>query len=270
MGSGGFILGGLLAGVGKGMSDDILAQRQTALENLRAGHDASNISLKAGYDDERQDKHDQNDYKKSVALKTLDGTQAVNVEGVRGQNKIAEVKTQGQIDAGLQARHDENERQKAIILANLDQQNTIEAMRVKRQIEGTEVMTTYTNSKGNLVIVGKGGRVITTNIRGEAPKGDQGGGSLDGLRTGGAAPNPAPAAAPAPALPTPATSANGAPAASASKPATKGKISQADRTTLYTQALNKANTGDPRFSGLSASQIKAKVDDSLLNQGYTF
>jgi hypothetical protein len=262
MGMGGAILGGLLAGAGQGLQQDIMSRRQTALENLRAQREGANITLKAEADDRRAAATENARYNHDLALEGAKTLGDIKREGAKTTGKVTEIKTQGEVDASLQAKKDAAEYQRDTAVQKLRNSGSQADLRLSREIAGTEVETTYTNSKGNLVIVAKGGRVITTNIRGEAPKGADAGGDLSGLRGGGGTPPPAAAASPAPVAARPLLDA-AKPKPPATQPMDRGEYDQ-----RMTKALTLAQGGDPRFKGMSASQIKAKVDDALINAGY--
>ena len=261
------VLGGLLTGAGVAMEkqatlqaqerrDEILERREMALAKYRSDIDT-------------QARKDLSDY-----TTANDMTKTEMELGIRGNLAAADDERRGVLEAEKDKREFTNWTKKNQIEFKQDltrdakqhgfklsEQANAAALETAQQAarDGTNITRWETNAEdGTLIGVTATGKIYRSNVV-PTPKGKGDEGSL--MDQYGDTPAPAPKRG---LVEKPA-----APAAKAAPTADPAKvISKQEWTNAYTEALRKKENGDPRFKNLSASQIKAKVDDMLTSQGY--
>lgn len=282
MGLLGSIAGGALQGLGTGIVNDAITRRNEALENMKIQAEAAR--QRAGF--QQQEK-----------LADIQHTNKLGEIDAEGENRVAALKVGGEVTAQTnkqqhiykvdEIKHEQVGRQElARLESTLQMGRTAAEARLRDQLESGDISSVVKGDDGTYYGVTDKG-LVKTGVKAAisaAEANSNGGGVLtdadktsalsdaedewrDGGRKGakpkasdfigmtqeqyrqkyGAAPGAAKAA----------------PAA----PAGKG-IDPADRERLYSQALTKAQGGDPKWKGMTAQQIKAKVDDLLRNNGY--
>lgn len=251
MSGGGFILGGLLQGVGGALvkqgESDILARREMALSRLR-GEQAEAAATR---DEAAAVAKDDRALKNGIVLEgaKAKGLLAVN-RGKAIDTATIETPAKTASEIAINERKSQADQAKDAYIENLKSRNDTASKRELAQMQGTEVTDSYTDpSTGNLVLIKKNGGVFRTTFKGAPPKSTDGDPIGDRLGT--------PPTAPAVAAP-PVAAATPAPAA-VGKTVTMADLAEA-------QARARA---DPRNKGLSAPEINAKVQARLREAGYT-
>lgn len=256
MSGGGFILGGLLQGIGKGITDDVNERRRIALENLRADREQAITTLKEDRADARAATEGQRATERAIAVVKETGAQNRETTGVKTQGEIAKLGVEYKSKAALAQFTNSLEIFRDNNKSKLDTAREATIAKLKGEIEGGMVDTVTPLEDGSFNVTYKDGGTAKTGIIGRVDRNrsDEGGGSLAALRSGGSGGStPAPAAA--------------APAAAS---ATDGKpmLPRAKWDEYVAAAAAKASKGDPRFKGLSETQLKQKVRDMVIASGY--
>lgn len=266
MGSGlGFVLGGLLSGVGQGLAQDIADRRAMALQQLR-GQQAAESDARQAAAAERADERKYQNQKGLLAVGTsLDIAKENAVSG----NRIAEKREQGKIDYKLQGQKIAGERGIAELKGSIDarlaaQKGTIDAglVRLKSELDGGDVDSVQQTADGRYFIVKKDGSQSLTPYVGAKP-GEQGSDDPIARRSGATKPADEPAERPAarPAAPT---------ARPQQKPQGSGRpvLSKGEYQNAINQATRKRNRKEPGWDNLSDEQVRKKLADIYDAAGY--
>lgn len=254
MGLLGGLLGGALQGVGRGMEMQVVAKQKEA-EAQRADDALA---------------------RRQMALAKYQSTLNLQEEGVKHGYKINELTTELGIRGKLAAADDQRaltaaekkaeidykfaiaklEKEHGYKLSEAQQANALaiarDAATSNRDLDHYEV----DSKTGELVGFTKSGRTMrspVTPLRQLAGSGGILEAYDDGTPSDGT-PKPAP-------QPTPASDSSGG--------AGPRTVTKQDRLNAINAAIAKRSQGDPRYKGLSGTQIAAKVDDMLRNQGIT-
>jgi len=256
MGLGG-LLGGALTGIGRGMemqavaqqkeaesqrADDALMRRQTALAKYQA-------DLQADRD------KTQHEYKNNETMTEL-GVRAKIAEqdDIRDQ-KIWTQRNQTEFTQALK----KLEKEQSFTLTR-DAKNAARDAAIQAQRDGNLIEHYETDSEnGELVGFTKTGKAYRSPLKPLHQKGGSGS-VLDDYEDGGSTSGtPASGSKPAPRVATSDSSGGGS----------SQTITKQDRLNAISAAIGKGSNGDPRYKGLSGTQIAAKVDAMLANQGIT-
>jgi hypothetical protein len=257
MGLFGSILGGALQGVGTGMQQDIINQRNMALEQMRQQFQTQ--LQDRGFQQQKEMAGINHGYHSDESAQTFEQQKGLLAAG--GQIDLTKIKlTQyGQKDL-------------ARLESQLHDASTAAEIKLRDQMTNGDVLGIERTDTGELIGITKDGKPIHTGVIGAptaAERDATGGGTLseseqtsaynDALDAWNAA-----------------GKTGEKPKASdfigmthrdyrrGTQPAGKQEapsVSMSERKALYAQALTKAQSGDRRFKGLSQSQIQAKVDD---------
>lgn len=162
MGAGsGFVLGGLLQGLGKGVSDLYEERRQNALANLKRQQDVEDRDAKiAGAKDLAQI---QTQGRKEVI--ELTGDQNRKTEEVKGRQRLEEIKTKGDVDVKIEGVKFENDKQLKRLGAELDIKKDRASQELARDIDGGKVSSIEAADDGTMLVTYKNGTVVPKNVK---------------------------------------------------------------------------------------------------------
>lgn len=150
MKSGGmFILGGLLSGVGRGIEQDIVQQRQMALESLRR-QDATDARRDAEKQQTRRDE--------------MSHTNAVEMAGIEQKNRIDTLQTSGTIQTERDARQHTYELDTARVQAQLRMATDAASQTLRDRLDDDDVHGVEVDGNGNYVVVRNDGRLEQTTV----------------------------------------------------------------------------------------------------------
>lgn len=252
MGVGG-LLGGALTGIGRGMEMQVTAQQREAEQSRADDALMRRQTALAKYQSDLQAERDktQHGYKVSETREEL---------GIRGQLAAADdvralsaAERKAQTDFKLDMKKLEAQH-----TFKLSEQQHEAGLQIARDAAsaGAEIAHWEVDSdSGELVGFTKSGRAMRSSVKPLRQKGGSGG----ILEAYGDSNNDGADGADAP-LPTAAPDSSGGGGTS---------ISKQDRLNAINAAMAKGSQGDPRYKGLSGTQIAAKVDNMLRNQGIT-
>lgn len=231
MGAGsGFVLGGLLQGLGQGVSNLYEERRQNALAALKRQEDVEDRDAKiAGAQDIAQI---QTQGRKEVI--SLTGEENRKTEELKGRQRLEEIKTKGEQDIKVEGVKFSNQKQLDELGANLDIKKDKASQLLKKDIDGGQVDHIDAADDGSMIVTYKNGTVVKKNIklREKTSSSDDDEGSISAElngrnQSGGGAAQPA--------------------AQPAAKTAAKPKWSDQDETVLRTRYANATPENAPRL-----------------------
>lgn len=256
MGIGGLI-GGALTGIGRGMEMQAVAQQKEAEDMRRDDALMRRQTALAKYQAVLQAERDktQHEYKNDETLTEL-GVRAKikEIDDIRDQ-KIWTERNQTEFTQALKKLQKEQQFTLTRDAKNAARDAAIQAARDGNNIDHWETDA----DTGELVGFTKTGKSYRSPLKPLHQKGGSGGildEYDDGASTSG---TPASGSKPAPRPSKPDSSGGGS----------SQTITKQDRLNAISAAIGKGSNGDPRYKGLSGTQIAAKVDAMLANQGIT-
>lgn len=237
----GFVLAGLVGGLGKGLEADALQKREDAL-----------LALKNRQTIEAEDRAEQRDIRKDDRDYAIKSGLLV----AAGDLKRRENETEFQYKVRLETLKAKNDVTLTSLKARLDKANTADEISLRNQLDSGTVDDIQVSDDGFIVKVYKDGRLEKSNIKARptaASEDAEADARREARRNGGAKPKPDEPAATKP-------------TARAQEAATP-KATATEVGNLVNQAIGLASKGDPRFKGLTGTQIKAKIEAQLKAQG---
>ena len=155
MKSGGlFVLGGLLSGIGHGMQDDIVQQRQMALEALRR-QDAADARLDA--------------QKSSARELDTRHSNAIEMAGIEQKNRIDTLQTSGSIQTERDAVQHTYELDTARVRARLQMATDAASIALRDRLSDRDVHGVEVDGNGNYVVIRNDGTMERTDVTARAP-----------------------------------------------------------------------------------------------------
>lgn len=272
-----FVLGGLLGGLGQGLSMQAMQNREDALERLRAARQIDTESrleqrtiAQEGREEQRGIAKEGRDfeYKKGLLGETARYKADEDVREIEGRVRVEQTKTQGDLTLeAVKARNAqrlESMRQAGDL--RLEDKKAALEFEAEQRKRGNDITEFVTAENGQLMGVTADGTTIA--VKGERNgkrvaikvlQKDKGDDEDDYAPRRGR--ETSRGTSPAPAAPAPSPKAPAKP---------QGKtISSAELSNLYNAAMAKAANQVAGYKGLNNAQIKAKVDAMLRAQGYT-
>jgi len=213
MGSGGFILGGLLSGVGAGLQTDITQRRTAALEALKAQQESDLEDKKLAAASAQQTQHDKDSGDNAIRLvgANLAADNAKNDHATG--NDITKIGVQGgqtRLTAQQQSALDlARDSQLATLKAQLLMQTDAASLTLANSLNSEDYAGTETGADGKVYVVTKKGDTIDTGIVTARPGEKKTGGddpfaALMAAKAGGSvAPGGAPSPVPSTGIPSP-------------------------------------------------------------------
>tara|TARA_R110000824_G_scaffold401790_1_gene616439 strand:- start:27748 stop:28539 length:792 start_codon:yes stop_codon:yes gene_type:complete len=257
-----YILGGLLTGLGKGMTASALQDREDALEKLKnqrtietEGRTDERLIAAEGRAEERSIASDERQYGIKKGLLVTGGEIKKDQSKTDLENKKDLETHKGGIDERL-----------ARVKSVLDTNRDAASIRLRDELESGNIDDVIIDSAGNYVKLYKDGRTEVTDIA-AAPTASQQKANDEAeaeyqreVRRAERRGEPIPERKGTAASARPAAKPKAAPVAA-------NKISAGELSQMYNDASAMAARGEAPFKGLNAAQIKAKVDQLAKARG---
>lgn len=190
-----FVLGGLLQGLGQGITNITNQKREDALMKLRRQFQQEDDARKR--EQQLDDRAVDRAYQKEDAIAAVANRKELLKEA--GQIKLVEIDAEAKADAAKERAEYDREIDKAIILSKLKINEDATSKKIAKALDTGEISTTKVGEDGSLVLIYKNGRrEVDRSIKVQTGSGDDdsGGGSIAAARgaRGGESAPPAPKA----------------------------------------------------------------------------
>lgn len=180
MAGGGFILGGLLQGVGRGMEQNFLARREEALQRLRQQQtleaedraDKRTMASEARAEDRdiRKETRTEEAYGRKQGIDFQNDVQKLKVAGdIKSQDRkeqfgydvqLTSIKAgEDRKTASFRAKLDQD---LATMKAELDRNNDADSQRLRAELDGGNIKDRVTDANGRVILIRQDGQMVTT------------------------------------------------------------------------------------------------------------
>lgn len=160
MGSG-LVLGGLLQGLGAGITRQHEERRQAALAQLAHEYDLEEKRITA---DAARDVANTNAASRKEVIE-LTGDQNRKTEEVKGKQRLEEIREKGKVDKDIETVKFSNEKELKRLGANLDAANDRASQLLKAEIDGGQVDQIDAAEDGSMLVTYKNGSVVKKNVK---------------------------------------------------------------------------------------------------------